>query len=239
MSDYFVFNGIASTDKNISLIDYNSIFLPANNRSFISVPGQDGSIPSGNDSKQDVIINCEVAITGDTEEEIKQNIERANLWLSKRGKLTFWDMLDRYYIGEVIGEIISFSKINWDNFTLQFRCSPIKYGSTKTYDITNNPEIYNLGTYKTMGIIKIEITEDVSFLEVRLTNTGEFIYLDHDFIVGDIIKIDLEDEKAYKNGYSIMKDCYLESDFFEIPVGEFRITVSSGKATLEYVERWL
>jgi len=49
MSDYFVFNGIASTDKNISLIDYNSIFLPANNRSFISVPGQDGSIPSGDD----------------------------------------------------------------------------------------------------------------------------------------------------------------------------------------------
>lgn len=234
MDDFFIFNNIKSTDKNIILKNYTTAFLPANNRRFIDVMGRDGSIPKGSKSKQDIIINCDVAMLGTS-----QDVHYLNEWLSHRGQLKFWDMLDKYYIGEVIGEIPMTDKETWKEFTLSFRCHPIAYGQQKQFDITSNPTIYNLGTYPTKGTITIEITEGVDHIQVTLQNTGEFIYLGHNFISGDIVTIDLEEEMAYKNGYSIMRDCYLESDFFEIPTGKFEITVSSGKATLEYIERWL
>ena len=239
MDDFFIFDGIKSTDKNITLIDYKRIFLPANNRSFLQIPGKDGSVPKGEDTKQDIILDCEVSITGDDEREINNNIENTNVWLSKRGELTFWDMLDRYYIGEVIGEISMDSQIKWNLFSLQFRCNPIKYGEAKSFDITQSPTIYNTGTYHTKGIITIEITEEVDHIEVTLQNTGEFIYLEDSFVSGDKVVIDLEKEYISKNGYSAMQNLYLESDFFRIPVGEFRITTNTGNTTLEYIERWL
>ncbi len=116
---------------------------------------------------------------------------------------------------------------------------PLAYREIKTIDITSNPTIYNNGTYETTGVITIEVAEPISSLNITLQNTGEFVYVSHDFVVGDTILIDLEEEMVYKNGYSIMHDCILDSDFFNIPTGEFQISVSSGNATLEFTERWL
>lgn len=238
MQDYFIFNDIKSTNKNIVLLNYKPIFLPVNNRKFKQIPGRDGSIPTTDRSKQDIIIECEVSILGDSEEEVNKNIELAIPWLSERGNLIFWDMLDRYYIGEVVGETPMDKSINWNTFILQFRCHPIKYGN-KIEHIIDNDILINEGSYKTKGIITIEVTENIDHIQVTLQDTGEYIYLGHNFAVGDTVVIDLEKEIAYKNGYSVMKDCYLESDFFEIPPGEFRLTTNTGNATLEYIERWL
>lgn len=116
---------------------------------------------------------------------------------------------------------------------------PLAYGETKTIDITNSPAILNEGTYETTGMITVEITEDVSNLNVTLQSTGEFISVTHNFLIGDIVRIDLWEEMVYKNGESIMHDCILDSDFFNIPTGEFQISVSSGNATFEFTERWL
>lgn len=235
MNDFFIFNEIRSTDKNIVLLDYTTSFLPASNINFIEIPGRDGSISTGKREKQDIIINCEVAFIGET-----QDIFNNNSWLLGKGKLQFYDMLDKYYIGEVIEDLNFRNTEKWKEFNINFRCDPIKYGEKVIVNnIENDVILYNSGTYKTRGIITIEITEEVNFLEIILQNTGEFIYLGHSFIPGDIVKIDLEEEMAYKNGYSIMEDCYLESDFFDIPVGEFRIATNTGNATLEYIERWL
>lgn len=116
---------------------------------------------------------------------------------------------------------------------------PLAYGDTKTIDITSAPTVINGGTYPAAGTITVEITEPISNIDITLQNTGEYIFVAHNFVIGDIVRVDLGEEMVYKNGYSIMQDCYLESDFFEIPVGEFEISVSSGNATLEFTERWL
>ena len=234
MKHFFIFNGINSIDKNITLLNYTPIFLPQNNFYFTRIPGKDGSLRRGDNAKQDIIINCDVVMSGEV-----SDINYYNYWLQQRGELRFWDMLEKYYIGEVVGEVPATKKKKWLEMQLNFRCHPIKYGITRTFNITDNPTIYNLGTYPTKGMITVDITANVDHIQVTLQNTGEFIYLEHDFIPGEIVTIDLEEETAYKNGYSIMKDCYLESDFFEIPVGEFKILVSSGNATLKYTERWL
>lgn len=239
MDDYFIFNGIKSTDKNIYLIDYNPIFLSDSKNNFINLPGRVGSIESKSKGLNDIIINCESSILGEGNELIK-NIENANHWLSKRSKLKFWNMIDKHYIGRLVEVIDVEDKNQWGLFNLQFRCYPLKISENKTaiQDIAGKT-IINQGTYETTGKIIVNIDKDVDHLKVDLQNTGEFIYLEDDFKEDDEILIDLEDEYVKKNGNLIMDKLYLESDFFDIPVGEFEIKLSSGKGTLEYRERWL
>lgn len=103
----------------------------------------------------------------------------------------------------------------------------------------HNKTIINQGTYKTTGMLTITISSNANNLKVTLQETGEYIYLEDDFVSGDEILINLEDESVRKNGNLIMDKLYFESDFFNIPIGEFEITLSSGTGTLEFRERWL
>jgi len=147
---------------------------------------------------------------------------------------------NRKYYASLDSETLLESLVFHGATTLVFLATdPLAYGDTKTIDITSAPTVINGGTYPATGTITVEITEPISNIDITLQNTGEYIFVAHNFVAGDTILIDLGEEMVYKNGYSIMQDCYLESDFFEIPVGEFEISVSSGNATLEFTERWL
>lgn len=124
--------------------------------------------------------------------------------------------------------------------TLKFiATNPIAVGKEITEENIHNKELKNKGTYKTRGIIQVILDGDVDHLEVKLLNTGEKVYIEDDFKNGDVIVIDLEQEYVKKNGNLIMDKVYLESDFFDIPVGKFTITISSGTGDLTYNERWL
>jgi predicted phage tail component-like protein len=237
--DYFKFNGIKSTDKDIVLIDYRPIFLPANDRRFVQIPGRDGSIQVGTDAKKDVILDCNVAILGENEEDILNRVCLANTWLAERGKLEFWDMPGKYYMGEVIGEISMESQIAWNTFGLQFRCEPVKYGQEVTQALDGAARI-NRG-YKTKGVINLAVVADTNYIQVRLVNSGEFVYVKHNFVAGDEVEISLERSFVKKNGHLINEDVYLESDYFFIPPGDFQITVEPAEttATITYIERWL
>ena len=103
----------------------------------------------------------------------------------------------------------------------------------------HNKTIINQGTYKTTGTITTTISSNINNLKVTLQNTGEYIYLEDNFETGDVIEINLEDEYVKKNGNLIMDRLHFESDFFDIPIGEFTITISSGTGDLTYYERWL
>ena len=124
---------------------------------------------------------------------------------------------------------------------IEFICpKPFKYSIDKTEikDISGKT-IINQGSWETTGQIIVEIKSSVAHLKVTLQNTGEYIYLEDNFKANDIVKINLEDEYVKKNGNLIMDKLYFESDFFDIPIGEFKITLSSGIGTLEFRERWL
>ena len=103
----------------------------------------------------------------------------------------------------------------------------------------HNKTIINQGTYKTTGTITTTISSNVSNLKITLQNTGEYIYLEDNFKTNDVVEINLEDEFVKKNGNLIMDRLHFESDFFDIPIGEFTITISSGTGDLTYYERWL
>ena len=103
----------------------------------------------------------------------------------------------------------------------------------------HNKTIINQGTYKTTGTITTTISSNVNNLKITLQNTGEYIYLEDNFKTNDVVEINLEDEFVKKNGNLIMDRLHFESDFFDIPIGEFTITISSGTGDLTYYERWL
>lgn len=154
-------------------------------------------------------------------------------------KLIFDYEPDKYYTVKLNNIIVPERIRGFSRFSVSFVArDPYKYSiSPAKVDLVN--VIYNRGNCKTTGIITIEITEETDHLEVTLLNTGEFLYIDDDFDVGDIVVIDLEKEYVTKNGHSAMPNLFLESDFFKIPVGEFEITISNGNGILEFRERWL
>lgn len=239
MDDYFVFDGVKSTDKDIVLLDYRPLLLPQNKRVFVDIPGRDGSIVTGSDAKNDIEILANCAVVGENEADMLEKVRQAKPWLFKRGKLSFWDEPGRYYVGEVIRQTPITRKISWGEFDLYFRCEPIAYGQQVTEELTG-ATLVNAGTYEATGIITVEIGGAASFLRVGLVETGEFIYLEDAFALGDVVVVDLDKESVTKSGYLIMDKLSLDSDFFRIPVGEYTITIEpAATAQLEYVERWL
>lgn len=239
MDDYFVFDGVKSTDKDIVLLDYRPLLLPQNKRVFVDIPGRDGSIVTGSDAKNDIEILANCAVVGENEADMLEKVRQAKPWLFKRGKLSFWDEPGRYYVGEVIRQTPITRKISWGEFDLMFKCEPVAYGQQVTEELTG-ATLVNAGTYEATGIITVEIGGAASFLRVGLVETGEFIYLEDAFGLGDVVVVDLEKESVTKGSYLIMDKLSLDSDFFCIPAGEYTITIEpEAAAQLEYVERWL
>ena len=116
---------------------------------------------------------------------------------------------------------------------------PASYGQEQTVPIVNNQDIINAGTYPADGVVTVTFDGSASELEVKNVTTGERVYMEHDFVANDVVVVDLHAERVTKNGSSIDKDVFLDSDFFEIPVGTFKLTVSDGEGVLVYTDRWL
>lgn len=125
--DYFVFNGIKSTDKNVVLINYRPIFLPQRNTEYELIPGKSGSIEFDSGTYQDIIIEAECAILGENEQEVMTNAYEAKKWLSPKGWLSFWDDPQRFYIGRIANQIPLEQQVKWGNIRLLFRCQPFAY----------------------------------------------------------------------------------------------------------------
>lgn len=162
------------------------------------------------------------------------------LYTEEPKKFYLKDEPNKYYMAKLNGSTPLWEFHGLGRVLLQFLCSdPLAYGELKTLTNISGNTLINNGTYPAKGIITITMADAAEDLEITLLNTGEFLYIADDFIAGDIIVIDLEKEYITKNGHSAMANLYLESDFFDLPVGEFEIAVSSGTASLEFRERWL
>jgi len=232
-----IFNGLNLNDNCIVKSIKESI-LPPISTTRKAIPGKRGTKYIRKELGEKIIeVDIEIPANSFIGRQSIVDLMTPKLYTQEEKELTLRG--DRKYFASLDSETLLENLVFHGATTLVFLATdPLAYGETKTIDITGDP-IQNEGTHSTTGTITVEITEATNNLQVTLQNTGEFIYLSHDFVVGDMVLVDLEEEMVYKNGYSIMQDCYLESDFFEIPVGEFQISVSSGNATLEFTERWL
>ena len=221
--------------------DIRRYLLPPKEAALKRIPGRIGArfIKS---KTTEGIIEVDITIIGHNAMQLRDNTRAIASFLNSDGPkaLTFTDEPDKYYMAILdadtpLDEIMGISET-----TLYFTCpDPLAYGNRISISDIDGKTILNKGTAPAKGVITVNMTATSSFLEITLLNTGEFLYIEDDFNVGDIVVVDLNAEHITKNDYSAMPNLYLESDFFELPVGEFEISVSSGKADIEFRERWL
>ena len=235
-----IYNDI-DLEQYIKVLKISKSVLPTMENILKEIPGKPGAIVARTKLKP-IQISVEVEVKGSSKEDLNTIIRELAriLYTEDARQLQLPNELDKYYMAKLEGDTALEEILNYGRTVLRFICpDPVAYGKLVKVNLNNNTRIYNNGTYPSKGIIKIEITEETDHLEVTLLNTGEFLYIDDNFDTGDIVVIDLEKEYITKNGHSAMPNLYLESDFFEIPVGEFEITISNGNGILEFRERWL
>ena len=235
-----IYNGI-DLEQFFKILKINKSVLPTMENILKEIPGKPGAIVARTKLRP-IQISIEVEVKGSSKEGLNTIIRELAGILYTEGtrQLRLPNEIDKYYMAKLEGDTALEEILNYGRTVLRFICpDPVAYGKLVRVNLNNNTRIYNNGTYPSKGVIKIEITEETDHLEVTLLNTGEFLYIDDNFDVGDIVMIDLEKEYVTKNGYSAMPNLYLESDFFELPVGEFEIILSSGDGILEFRERWL
>lgn len=162
------------------------------------------------------------------------------LYTKEPAKLELRDEVDKYNMAILDGDIALEKNLFTGFATLVFLChDPLAHSKNLVIEKNVEGTVINRGTWETTGILTITISSNANNLKVTLQNTGEYIYLEDSFKTGDVVEINLEEEYVKKNGNLIMDKLYFESDFFDIPVGEFNITSSNGIMDIEFRERWL
>lgn len=214
--------------------------LPVVNNITRAIPGSDGEqfIRSQLGAR---LIEVDIRLISTSRSNLQSAIrELAGKLYSKEPAKLELDETDKYEMAILDGYSDVNKFLHTGRITLEFISpDPASYSATETTVTIGATDITNAGTYPATGIITITKTGTVSSLQVGLSTTGEKIQIDHDFINTDTIIIDLAAETVTKNGVSIMQDVTLDSDFFRLPIGKFKITKTAGTAVLKYRARWV
>lgn len=204
------------------------------------VNGKAGALYARNQLEENRI-EVDVRLIRNTRQEVQDYVRMiaGKLYSKTPQKLYLRDEPNRFNIGILNGDINFEKNLRTGFATLEFICpDPLAYSEEKAQAHLENA-VFNNGTYPTRGTIKIKMNKDVEYLKVTLQNTGEYLYLEDDFKKGDEIVIDLIEEWVKKNNYLIMDKLHYESDFFDLPVGEFKVILSDGNGLIEFRNRWL
>lgn len=235
-----IFNNI-NISEHVKILRVRHTLLPPVTNLTRRIPGQQGTKHIRTELGERYI-DVELGARKANKSELREFCRNLAGLLYTEGpqKLYFCDEPDKYYMAKLNGSALITEFHGLGKFNLQFLCNdPFAYGELKTLANISGKKLINNGSYPAKGIITVTMTESAEDLEITLLNTGELLYIEDDFAAEDIIVIDLENEYITKNGYSAMANLYLESDFFELPVGDFEISASAGTADLEFRERWL
>ena len=174
----------------------------------------------------------------ETRERVRQ--VAALLHTDEPKKLILRDQPTLYNWGIVQGDTAMERLLETESTTLIFHCDdPLSYPiMQQSVTVGETFSITNGGAYEIPGVFTLTTNKVTNFIKLLQISTGDFIYINHNFIIGDTLVIDLEEESVYKNNIDIMKDVYFESDFFHIPRGVSNYTLNNGTGVFKYREGW-
>ena len=230
---YFVYDGISSTDFNIVITKTNQLSGPERNIEVIDVDGRDGSllIDKGNYKSFELEIECSIDASDENIHYIARNIKK---WLQsdfKFKKLIFSDDPEYYYEASCINKLDIEEVINLlGEFKIIFLCNPLKKqtNSDNPIILTADTTLYN-ENITSKPYIKVvgsgDITININNQKLILKGVEEYI------------EVDTELYNCFKGNVNQNNKMY--SDFPVLEEGKNEISFTGSVTQLEILPRWV
>lgn len=113
---------------------------------------------------------------------------------------------------------------------------PFYYGNKRRVNAQSGEFGINAGGNRPAALTITAHPESGAAWFIRNLDTGEKVQLDMDVSEDSVVRVDMALERVTVNGHEA--PVTLDSDFFEIN-GRMKLQLSSGRALLEWRERWL
>lgn len=225
--EYFIFNGIKSTDMNIVIKNLPPITRANQRINTIQLEGRSGTLHEIEDKFDSYNIQIECILMPNTD------IDEIKKWLIGQSNLILSSNPNVKHVATIVNRI-DFSKYLTflKEFPLELEIQPIAYGLEEKDIIidVNEEKVHSVsGNYKTYPLIKVigngSITCNGNTLIIE--NNDEYIYIDCELMNA---YFNNENKNSNVNG--------LENPIFLNP-GENTITTINVSATITYREAWL
>ena len=118
--------------------------------------------------------------------------------------------------------------------------SGLQYGADVSNGIVNGTPITVQGTYKTRGVFVITLSASATGLTLTNTTTGQSVKLTGNYVSGNIITIDCENESIKLGANLVMS--HIDNSitrFFDLVPGSNTLTTTAGTVSLTYTPRYI
>ena len=161
LTDYFIWNGVKSTEYGIHVSEHPAITIPAERQTFTTVPGRSGSLVTL--EGEDVYDDMTLAATCWIDDPAK--IPTIAKWLKGQGTVTFSNRTGGYYNARITNQI-PFEQVlkgaPHRSFAVNFRCNPFFYSAENdAITVTESSTfIENKGMIFAEPVLQIILTGD-------------------------------------------------------------------------------
>ena len=239
--NYFEYKGIRSTDMGIRIESKNVFSGPEYEVDFLSIPGRDGDLISGNGRFPNVQVTYSVFVPAKTISELSQKITAIKAWLYA-GINTYHTLSDTYdtaffrhavYAGKLDIE----DELNRIGiFTISFSCKPFRYNEAGTdtialgasgetllnpYPFTSHPYLRISGS----GSGTLTIQSEGRNAIWNFTSIDEYIEVD-------------SDQMNFYKGTEPKNDTVSGNGFPLLLPGENIISYTGGITSVSIIPRW-
>lgn len=227
MYQYFIWNGIKSTDMGVVMLKAPSISIPQRRVSEIKVSGRNGVLHEDDKTYGNYTKEAECHVMD------RSQIDAVCSWLTGFGEVVFSSEPDKVYRA-YIKNLISFENIlkNINDFIIQFDTHPFKYNINPFADeltLTAPTIIRNGGTVYSEPIITVYGSGDIN-----LSINGVDFPL---YGVNESITIDSEMMEVFK-GTANQNSKYGGETFPRFEVGENAISWTGNVTKIEIQPKW-
>lgn len=244
MTAVMTYNGVASTEFGITIINIARPILAGSNHVLTRVPGRHGSyVMPGELKDREITVECVVnAASYSLLRTIDLSIAK---WLYQTAHkiLSFSDQPGKYYMAVLTEPINEDQLLSIGQFTLTFIAEPFIYEIEASQAfVLDAATVSNAGAVVTPPRFAVTFTATASEWKV-INGSGEYIRIVHGFVATDTLEINCLTGAILHNGVRamILLD-WQNSTFFELVPGNNTLGITpTGKctATVKHTPRWL